>query len=324
MGDIFADGGVSSYPTDLDTRTEQANATPTLVFDNTTAHASKVNELADAVIAVQTKVGTTATTGTAGSVIFADGTNFAQDNANLFWDNAGNLLGIGTAAPVSKLTVQQSGNTTPATPSTYGSILFDGTNAVLAFGYDASISYIQSFASHVLHINNQGNDVIFSGANSIGLGTATVASSKVIIGGTHTASGTLGVIYDVRGTVTGNANGDILAAGNFGLTTFAKGTLTGLLAFGMRIVPSNLGVTGSGTIDNCAGIYISDNPTIGTNNYAIWLDSGTFRWDDPIALGGGAAPTLGTIGGSGPATAGQNQWLRVNINGTSNFIPVWQ
>ena len=132
MGDIFADGGVSSYPTDLDTRTEQANATPTLVFDNTTAHASKVNELADAVIDVQTKVGTTAQTGTIGSVIFADGTNFAQDNANLFWDDTSNELGVGTNGPVVKLDVRPVTRSTAFSASdltTWADILTANLNA---------------------------------------------------------------------------------------------------------------------------------------------------------------------------------------------------
>lgn len=43
-----------------------------------------------------------------------------------------------------------------------------------------------------------------------------------------------------------------------------------------------------------------------------------------VALGGGAAPTLGTIGGSGPATAGQNAWLQVQINGTNSWLAFWR
>lgn len=43
-----------------------------------------------------------------------------------------------------------------------------------------------------------------------------------------------------------------------------------------------------------------------------------------VALGGGAAPTVGTIGGSGPAVAGQNSWLKVKIGGTDSYIPVWR
>ena len=42
------------------------------------------------------------------------------------------------------------------------------------------------------------------------------------------------------------------------------------------------------------------------------------------ALGGGAAPTLGTIGGSGPGTAAQSGWLRLHINGSTYWTPVWQ
>lgn len=44
-----------------------------------------------------------------------------------------------------------------------------------------------------------------------------------------------------------------------------------------------------------------------------------------VALGGGAAPTLGTIGGSGPQTAGQNSWLKVlDSTGAACWLPVWK
>lgn len=43
-----------------------------------------------------------------------------------------------------------------------------------------------------------------------------------------------------------------------------------------------------------------------------------------IALGGGSAPTFGTIGATGPATAGQNSWLKIKIAGTDSYIPIWR
>lgn len=43
-----------------------------------------------------------------------------------------------------------------------------------------------------------------------------------------------------------------------------------------------------------------------------------------VALGGGAAPTVGTIGGAGPAVAGQNSWLEVDVGGVASFIPLWR
>lgn len=44
-----------------------------------------------------------------------------------------------------------------------------------------------------------------------------------------------------------------------------------------------------------------------------------------VALGGGAAPTFGTIGGSGPATAAQNTWMRViDSTGAAFWVPAWK
>jgi len=47
---------------------------------------------------------------TAGSVVFSNGTALAQDNANFFWDDTNNRLGIGTATPLSKISIGASGN----------------------------------------------------------------------------------------------------------------------------------------------------------------------------------------------------------------------
>lgn len=44
-----------------------------------------------------------------------------------------------------------------------------------------------------------------------------------------------------------------------------------------------------------------------------------------VALGGGAAPTLGTIGGQGPAAAAQDSWIRsYDSAGNAIWIPVWK
>jgi hypothetical protein len=52
----------------------------------------------------------------------------------------------------------------------------------------------------------------------------------------------------------------------------------------------------------------------GTTNFAV----------PSPALGGGAGATLGTIGGSGPTAAAQNQWLEIEIDTVRHWIPVWQ
>jgi len=69
------------------------------------------------------------------------------------------------------------------------------------------------------------------------------------------------------------------------------------------------------------------NAANGTQTLAMsLLSSQHVRFDKAlVALGGGAAPTLGTIGGSGPATAAQNAWLEAkDSTGATIWIPVWK
>lgn len=52
---------------------------------------------------------------TSGSVIFSNGTTLAQDNANFFWDDTNDRLGVGTAAPSQALHVSKSTAAAPVT-----------------------------------------------------------------------------------------------------------------------------------------------------------------------------------------------------------------
>lgn len=168
-----------------------------------------------------------------------------------------------------------------------------------------------------------GDQLIVSGVGPHVIGGATSNANQLRITGTFTSG-----VADVAGvetahTLVGGAN----SGSYFGVNiapTFSKrsaGTHPDFVSLAVR--PMTFG-GGAATVTNASSLKITGAPTGATYNYALWVDAGLVRWDDPIALGGGAAPTLGTIGGSGPTTAAQNQWLRVNINGTDMFIPVWQ
>jgi Endopolygalacturonase len=62
------------------------------------------------------------------------------------------------------------------------------------------------------------------------------------------------------------------------------------------------------------------------NIVAVGSGASNIKWGVAlVAMGGGAAPTLGTIGGSGPATAGQNSWMQVkDSTGATFWVPVWK
>ncbi len=70
-------------------------------------------------------------------------------------------------------------------------------------------------------------------------------------------------------------------------------------------------------------IYINSADCVVIGDTTGVLD---IQWTQPlVSLGGGSAPTLGTIGGTGPATAAQHKWLRVmDSAGAACWIPVWK
>ncbi len=97
-----------------------------------------------------------ATALTAGSVVFSNGSNLAQDNSNFFWDDTNNRLGIGTTSPYAKLSVagfintdqysgyKQAGNTILYASSTnFSTLVGSGAGAaLLADGfYNTALGY---------------------------------------------------------------------------------------------------------------------------------------------------------------------------------------
>lgn len=118
--------------------------------------------------------------------------------------------------------------------------------------------------------------------------------------------------------------------GTMALSTAGELTLGGSAAVdGIIRIPNNSAIKGR-NVGNTADVEIarisSVNSDVVLGNGTISL-TGTSLVDfagPPVGLGGGAAPTFGTIGGAGPATAAQNSWLKIKIAGVDTWIPVWR
>lgn len=131
--------------------------------------------------------------GTAGSVIFHNGTQFAQDNPNLFWDDTNNRVGIGTTSPDVRLhVVSADGNVASLLATTIGIfqenndtsdiariMLLGGTagggmyqfadsadSDVGGFFYDHNSNFLATYA-------NAGERTRITSAGNLGIGTTT-------------------------------------------------------------------------------------------------------------------------------------------------------
>jgi hypothetical protein len=101
--------------------------------------------------------------GVAGAIQFSNGSSFASDAANLFWDDTNNRLGVGTNAPSSKLQVVGSGSTSATT-----SLLVQNSagTELARFSDDGSISFGSKISiSTIGTINTSGNLYALGGAS---------------------------------------------------------------------------------------------------------------------------------------------------------------
>lgn len=173
----------------------------------------------------------TATALTAGSVVFAGASGvYSQDNANLFWDDTNNRLGIGTSAPDRRLDVQGAGNITVRSRSTDTSGVTVGiVSAEHASGSQlqirAGLGYtvlLSTGASDplILSTNNTERMRIQPGGN-VGIGTGS-PSSRLHVAGALTLDTALSVANGGTGATT--LTGVVIGNGTSAFTTAAAPT----------------------------------------------------------------------------------------------------
>jgi hypothetical protein len=258
---------------------------------------------------------------TAGSVLFSNGTTIAQDNANFFWDDANNRLGIGTATPNSTLDVNGwinagSGISISGTswssgvPASGGKITFVSNGlkyeAVSGAGFNHSF-FTNGFSR--LHINDTG----------VGIGTTSPGYNLDVVGTFHTTGqNTLGNL-----AFTGSTN-KVVTATSAGLlvnddivTNFVKynDILTQPTFAGRTVFVSPVAMN--------AGLF---STSFGSTTQAQWSITDTslggvlnaktrrYRWKNAYNLvatfTGSTSGNVLTTTGNPPLT--QNMWIRLD------------
>ena len=178
---------------------------------------------------------------TTGSVIFAGSdSTLEQDNANFFWDNTNNRLGVGTATPIANLTVLDS-----------GSSAIVGTNGVALFRKAYS-----ALSSPQLRVEGATAAAIEIASTS---GSNQTSRWQFITG----YNGTQMDIYTTAGTPS-----PTLAYGTQ-VMSFLK---TGLVGIGAATPTARLHIVGSGATSATNSLAVHNST--GTNNALIVRDDG--------------------------------------------------
>jgi hypothetical protein len=123
-------------------------------------------------------IGGSITSATAGSVLFAGASGvLAQDNANFFWDDTNNRLGIGTATPSYGLHIIG----TTAVNSLLN-VTYSGFASVFLQAFNG-IGYVGTFTNDVFAISTNNTErARFTTGGSFGIGTTTIGSTLQVNG----------------------------------------------------------------------------------------------------------------------------------------------
>jgi hypothetical protein len=220
----------------------------------------------------------------------------------------------------------------------------------------ATIAYDASVAGFVP--TNQGKASAIIGCKSTSGGEVTVSTDAVACVALASGSGLVqmalgasssynAAIACTGGTVAGSTASAIIASGADSVSALARPRLDACEFSTFISCDGDADVTADNVVVLASSFGAGPGPTLadpntvnlydGSGNLTVKMKAGTGKLEcgdiEPNnatqAPGGGAAATLATVGGLGPAGAGQVQWLQLQIGPpggvkTQYFIPLWQ
>lgn len=267
----------------------------------------------------------------------AAGTNITITNAYSMWAT-GNVrfdakLEMDTTTPSEQIRL-----TGTASTATAAVTFRDSTNANrMAIGFANSSfavaarrrGYIGLYSDPDFTFTDDTNFFFYidTGTRFVGINTSAPGATFAVVQVTATTGSPTGFQFTGAAHTTLSNAEFIDCQFNLSRTVqFGQNTLLALQRFIVMSSPTISSSVATKTITR-ASLLAVGVPAAGSNVTITDAYSAEFgakiRIASAVALGGGAAATLGTIGGSGPAAAGQNEWIAIDTQNGRRFVPCW-
>jgi len=255
---------------------------------------------------------------TAGSVLFSDGATIAQNNANFFWDDSNNRLGIGTATPTVAFEI--------ARPSVSNQLLIKTVTSGIA-----SLSIQDQTGGTILLRGDTNDSYINAGNFAIGATSATAGARLDILAPTLTGSSTAaGFLFRQTYNTSGVTEGATFAYTNSAsnnASRWLRVTVGGTEAFSVGRTSFS---TGAVRLNTALMLSTSGGQNIyhgGSGGTAFYNFDGSVSWasigstgvfaQTPVALTGSLATSAHSITQT-YNTSGQPAAFDINITNTAS------
>lgn len=251
--------------------------------------------------------GTGATAFTQGSIVFAGASGvYTQDNANLFWDDTNNRLGLRTTAPTHPLTLSSS--------ATNGLTLYNTADQTTDFER-ATFGWVTNVATLQTEIGGTGVGRNLSlktpGTSSLSINGVATGTQFILIAGATTADTAIQAI-----STPSNTSGISTA---LQLAPIVNQSSTGGYDV-LKISVTQVG-TGSGA-KNLINALVGASVKFKVDNTGLITTGSATLIASNVALTNNAGASAGTLTNA-PAVGNPTKWIPINDNGTTRNIPAW-
>lgn len=349
---VLSDGNGNNLPMEVSTTGVNLTGSPTVnavAIANTTQVAAKQDTLVSGTN-IKTINGTsllgsgnipvvTSPSGVSGAIQFSNGSAFASDASNLFWDDTNNRLGIGTNTPTATEHIVGSSNT--ATDYAVKvlnlrgqgilSVANDGVTQFGDFsgqGYAAAFAFIRpsgstrattfSQGNQNLSITNVNGNVTFQNTPVQVVGSGSTSATTSLLVQNSAGASSLQVTDD--GSVFNYGKGALTTNTAFGVSAIGGNNTAGnLSAFGRGALQANtsgssnsafgrnaLSGNSSGSSNSAFGVGCLTANTSGSNNSSLGVDTSSGNFSGSVILGNEATATANNqfVVGSSTTNAG--------------------